>query len=122
MITDPAQVEALIQSTASLIEEDGMVVELLRSVWEETASGGIRRGTSVLQDPARRFFGAVTADPYRLLREEGEQIVLRHVLIGMPGDDIQEKDTFEVGGRQFEIVDVAPDKTWETRGWCVERA
>lgn len=122
MITDPDQIEALIQSTADLIEESGLDIALSRSVLERTPAGGVRHVNPEPLPAARRYFGTVSSDPPRVIREEGEQLVLRHVLVGMPGDDIKEKDTFQIGTRKFEVVEVDVNEGWQTKGWVTERA
>lgn len=123
MITDPDQIQALIESTETLIEEDGMDISVQRVQWERTPAGGVRRvGDSTPQPPVRRFFGAASGTPPRVIRDEGEQLVVSHVLVGMPGDDIKEKDTFSVGARKFEVVEMDPNTSWHSKGWCVERA
>lgn len=122
MITDPDQVEALIESTEALIAEDGLDIALSRSAWVETPAGGVRPGASGPLPSVRRFFGAVTMEPARVVREEGEQLVLRHILVGMPGDDIKAKDSFTIDDRKYEVYEIDPNNTWQTKGWCIERA
>lgn len=123
MISDPVELSELISTTADLIQDDPTMISLVRVEWQRTPSGGMRRLDPPTTKPAKaRYFGAVIGDPVYVTRDEGEHILARHVIVGMPGDDIQQKDTFTLGGREFEVVQMHPERSWQTKGWVVERS
>lgn len=114
-----------IQTTKDLIESEPTMISLKRSSpWVRTASGGRIRaeGEPTVLDPVARWFSGIVEDAHIVTRDEGEQIVCRHVLIGMPDDDVQEKDFFSVGERNFEVIEIHPARDFQTKAWCVERA
>lgn len=122
MISDPIELEELRKTTEDLIAYDGRDIALTRHGTERVPGGGVRPIAPVVKDAVRRFFGAVVADARYVTLTEGEQVITNHVLIGPVGDDIQEKDTFEVGTRKFLVVELATEMEWETRAWVVERS
>lgn len=122
MITDPTMLEELISTTEDLIEHDHVSVALTRSEWERVPGGGTRPKNPTPQEAKDRFFGAVTTDPRYVTLSEGEQVISNHVLIGLPGDDIKEKDTFKIGSRTFLVVEVEPDTSYQVKGWVIERS
>lgn len=122
MITDATELSELIQTTEDLIADDHVSIVLIRNTRERTPSGGQRPVVPVPQPAKDRYFGAVTGDPVQITRDEGEHALARHVIIGMPGDDIQEKDTFLLAGRKFEVYRIHPDQSYQVKGWVVERA
>lgn len=122
MISDPVELEELRKTTEDLIAYDGRDIALTRHGTERVPGGGVRPIAPVVQPAVRRFFGAVTDDARYITLTEGEQVITRHVLVGLIGDDIQEKDTFQIGIRKFLVVEVATETEWETRAWVVERS
>lgn len=122
MISDPVELEELRKTTEDLIAYDGREIALVRHGTERVPGGGVRPIAPEVQDAVRRFFGAVAADARYVQLAEGEQVVTSHVLVGPIGDDIQEKDTFEIGTRKFLVVELATEMDWETRAWVVERS
>jgi hypothetical protein len=123
MITDQDQLDALTQSTADLIEEDGLDVALWRVTFVPTPSGGVKRVDPEAPLAAvRRFFGSVTATPSINQREEGEFTLYRFVLIGMPGDDIEEHDYFLIDGQKYQVDEIDTDTAWQKKAWCSRRA
>lgn len=122
MITDPVELEELRKTTADLISESSVPIALSRSEYERVPGGGTRPLPPVAQDPVPRFFGAVTGDPRYVQLSEGEQVVSNHVIVGLPGDDIKEKDTFKIGTRTFLVVELEPDDSYQVKGWVVERS
>lgn len=111
----------LIESTKDLIAFRGQDIALTASVGTRTNAGGVSRRPGEPRNPVRRYFAAVAADARRLVTFEGERLEIRHVLIGMPGDDIRENDTFSIGNRKFQVVEVDPNETFQKKGWVVER-
>lgn len=123
MISDAVELSELVATTADLIEDNPTSIALLRVQWERTPAGGMRRvDPPALQVAKNRFFGSVIGDPVYVTRDEGEIVEARHVIVGMPGDDIQEKDTFKIGNRTFEIIAIHPERSWQVKGWVVERS
>lgn len=122
MFGETETLDELIRTTSDLIAQDPIEISLKRFEWVRTSSGGqTRSGAPVELDPVPRFFAGVVADAVYVTRVEGEQIVCRHVIIGLPGDDIQQKDTFTVDGRNFEVVEIHPEKSFQTKGWVTEK-
>ncbi len=122
MISDAVEIAELRETTADLIADNPTTIALQRVVWQRTPSGGMSQTGNLSQPPKQRYFGAVRGDPTYVTREQGEVILARHVLVGLPGDDIQEKDTFSVGSRKFEVVEIHPDATWQTKAWVTEKS
>lgn len=120
MIRDAVELSELIETTKDLIEHNSWEITLIRSTWERTPSGGTRPVQPQALDPQTLYFGAVTGDSVMQLRAEGETVISRHVLVGLPGADIKEKDTFSIGTQKFKVVELAPDETYEKRAWVVE--
>lgn len=112
----------LIRTTRQLLDYESYPIVFKRTEFIETAGGGLRRVDGDPDDtPIDLFFGAVAADPTLQVRLEGETLVVSHVLVGMPEDDIREKDEFTWENRNFRVVQVHPDRSFETRAWVVER-
>lgn len=107
------------KTTTDLISSEPTSVTLLRRpALVRTAAGGVRRDAPVTPQEARnRFFGGVTADVRRIVRETGQEVVTSHVLIGEHDDDIQEDDRFTIWNRNFRVVFVYPDRRWQTKAW-----
>lgn len=120
MIADELELSELIATTLDLIAEQGMEVTLVRVEMERTDSGGVRRQNPDALDAKRRFFGAVTTDPRIIVNDQGDHVEARHVLVGPPGDDIVEKDTFQVGTRTFKVMEIHPDGSYQTKAWVIE--
>lgn len=122
MINDPDLTEALLDSTVALIDCDSIEIELVRKTWNRTLSGGITQIVPVTLDPQRVFFGATVPDPRVMQSDNGEMIVASHVIVGLPGLDIEEHDEFDVGSRHYKVIDTHPDVSYEHRAWVIERA
>lgn len=121
MITDETELSELIETTKDLIADDHVSIVLIRSTVERTPSGGTKMVGPTPQPAKDRYFGGVTGDPVQVTRDEGEFILARHVIIGLPGDDIQEKDHFVIGNRKFEVFSIHPDQSYQVKGWVIER-
>lgn len=122
MISDPIELAELVATTFDLIELDGFDISLIRNEWTRVPGGGVKRvDNPEPKDPVRRYFSGVAADAVRVFYSEGEQIVAAYVLIGPPGDDVQEKDEFVLNNQKFRIVEVHPDRSYETRAWITSR-
>lgn len=113
-----ATLDAQRDATRLLIEHEGREVALKRKPgYVPDGAGGRKRktGAAQFQGTRLRFFSSVTSEGTYFLRDVGERYEDRHVLIGLFDDDIQEHDTFELDGRNYEVVYVHPDRRYETR-------
>lgn len=111
----------LIRTTADLIASEPLTITLKFQEFTRTPSGGQQRGPVQSRDPKERFFSGVTQDASYITRDEGEMVRGEFVLIGMPDDDMEEKDFFFVGARRFEIVEVENDRTFQCKAWVNEK-
>jgi|SRR6478736_34527 len=118
MTVDHVTLRERIAVTRSMIAEEGIPVALSRpSAPEPDGAGGFTRNdTPTPQNAVQRFLGYPTPDLNESLIEQGEYMPLRFVLVGMPGDDMSEGDTFEHQGRTFKVELIHPDKSYQVKG------
>lgn len=126
MFKDPVEIAELRSTTHDLIESNKWSLALVRRDWNRTTSGGQTQTAPNTLDPQDVYLGAVTIDASKIVFWEGNQVTANYVIVGYwPGHDqaldIKEKDTFMAEGREFTVVEVHPDKQYETRAWCVDR-
>lgn len=112
----------LIRSTRDLIAERGQQIALSRPQMTRTMAGGTARRPGAALNPVRRYFAGVSVDARRTTTLNGEVVVLNYVLIGLPGDDIQEKDEFTIRNRKFLVAEVDPNQDFQVKGWVTEYA
>jgi len=119
---------AKIRTTEALIEVEGRMIALVRppEAVDDGAGGRIvpHGGAPVPQVAVKRYFGGKINNrmnnmPFEGANSVGEYLRVKSVLIGMPGDDIQENDVFSVGGLTYSVDFVYPDKSFEVRADCV---
>jgi hypothetical protein len=114
------ELEALIESTLSLIEESPTMITLVREPdWEDDGAGGKRRssGNDVALVPKGRFFQSIVEIPQFLLAMAGEWVRSWHVLVGPPGDDIRKDDKFTVDGNDYQVLYVDPEKRFQVKAF-----
>lgn len=116
------ELEEQIKTTADLIEHYGMDVTLVREppLVPDGAGGRVRDGSAVPQEPKRRFFQGVTTDSEFVVNVDGEQVRTTHVLVGMPDDDIQQNDEFELNDQKFKVVWMHPFIGYEVKGRVIQ--
>lgn len=122
MISDQAELAELIATTKDLIESESTEIALIRNVPTRSPSGQLQKSVPDPQPAKRRYFAGVVADPVIYTRDEGQMVRAEHVIIGEPGDDIREGDTFQIGNRKFKVTEIHPDTSYQVKGWVVERA
>lgn len=113
--------EDMIQATADLIASEPITITLKYQSVTRTPAGGVKRGELLSRDPKVRFFSGIVPDAAYITRDEGEIVRGEFVLIGMPDDDMEQKDIFYVGARRFEIVEVESDRTFQCKAWVNEK-
>lgn len=69
-------------------------------------------------EPKARFFSQTTPKESVLIKQEGKELLVDWVLVGLPGDDIREEDTFLVAGVEYKVWNVHDDKRWQVKGLC----
>lgn len=124
-IVDPVELEELRKTTLDLIEEDHAPIALVRSSYERTPAGGIRKTNDTPLPAEDRFFSTTlgrTGMSHTIRTEQGEELVSNHILIGPYGDDIRKGDAFVWENRNFTAEEIDPDVSYQTKAWCVERA
>jgi len=115
---------ALQQGTSTLINQESVDIQLTRQpAWEQTEAGGVRRssGAADILDSQSFFFGEVRSDAVEVRSDRGEAVVLRHVLIGPADADVEEGDSFSVGGRSFKVEYINPNREYQTKAYVSER-
>lgn len=106
--------DAQIKQTEHLIEEFGQDIALYRpeTLVDDGAGGKMRTGNDTTFAPKRRYFAGITSvgrgattNPEKWMQTDlGERFRSTHVLIGLPGDDIQAGDTFVVGKKTYKVL------------------
>lgn len=121
--------EVLIQHTKDVIDQEGEMIALSRNAFVADGAGGFKEGseTPVVLPAVKRFVGAVainvrSGNTRQYFQDEsGERYQVKYVMLGMPGDDIQEGDFFTYRGELMKVADIHPDQTFEVRaqiiGW-----
>lgn len=117
-ITEQAAQERV---TAQLIRRYGQDIALCRPAgWISDGAGGrTRSGTETLLPSVRRFFSGTVPNNSFIVRLEGERQVGRFVLIGMPGDDIQQGDFWVDGTTTYKVDYVHDHPPYEVRAEVV---
>jgi hypothetical protein len=108
------------KSTAALIKASPTPVSLMRKGEQvRTAAGGVRRVDDPIVLPeVPRYFGSTGVNPTVITTPNGNRISVGFVLIGLPGDDMQEDDTFVLEGETYRIIKIDPvTARYETKGW-----
>lgn len=122
------QLQAKIRTTEKLIEVEGRMITLVRPPEAEDDGAGGRivphGGAVTPMPPVRRYFGGKINNrmnnmPFEGANSVGEYLRVKSILVGMPGDDIKENDTFAVDGLTYHVEFVYPDQTFEVRADCM---
>lgn len=114
--------EALRVSTKQLIESEKNNIALTRkATYADDGIGGRQSlGPSRKLPPVERFFSGTVSQELFIVDETGQRLEATHVLIGLPGDDIQKNDTFEEYNVIYRVVYVDPlTKHYQTKGYCI---
>jgi hypothetical protein len=115
-------VDEAIKSTRDLIDSDPTPITLFHSEWVNDGRGGRRRSTVAEPEapaPVDRFFSAIAADKsvsFNMLGITKDRV---YILIGMPDDDIQEGDVFQVNAKNFRVIWVDDDRRYQTKAECI---
>ncbi len=112
----------LIETTKTLIEIEPTMIQLTHQAARvDNGRGGLTTSGSPTTEPTpkARFFSETTPKEQAVIKQEGKELVVDWVLVGMPGDDIRENDTFVVAGVQYKVWNVHDDKRWQVKGLCL---
>lgn len=115
------EIEELTQTTKDLIDSEPIEITLIRETWTRKPGGGQVLSDPEEQDPITCWLSGLIEDAHIVTRDQGEQIVCRHVLVAMPGADVKEKDYFIVDGRNFLVAEIHPAREFQTKAWLYER-
>lgn len=121
MFSDPVMIAELLQVTKDLIDNNPWEISFTRRAWERVPGGGQRQKDPQDLPSQRVYLGAVSADASYFVTVEGNRVMADYVIVGLPELDVEEKDSFELFDRTFEVVEIHPDRQYETRAWCVDR-
>lgn len=90
---------------------------------DDGEGGQVRpEGEDATLPPVKRFYGSLVRQGEHIVTPSGEQFFAEHVLIGMPGDDIQKGDTFDIDGRTMYVRYIQPDKTYQVKAYVTSHA
>lgn len=115
--------QALSEGTSDLIRTSGVKISLVRKPnWEVTDSGGARHvaGADTTLDPVRRFFKPVAQDSRLLVNWKGEIVETSHILVGPEDDEIIPGDTFTLNEREYEVIAMHPDTSFQVKAYVRE--
>lgn len=110
-----------IDQTEILLDLYGRVIKLERgAAWEDDGAGGVIKPDNEIpiDVPAQTFFFGTYDDAERLLRTAplGEKRENRYVLIGVPGANMQARDTFGIGLETYVIEFIRTDEDYQKLG------
>lgn len=121
LLSSAKMIPALIQSTATIIAQEGRTIVLERPGDPvPDGAGGFRPADppTVAQPPLRLYYSGIAGvrfNPVEHYSEQGENMRVRAVIIGMPDDDIREGDRFTVDGFTFVINFMHPNREYQTK-------
>lgn len=122
-MTDPDELELLLETTKTLIEHDPETIVIERKPKKQRKPDGTLArpaGESSTLDPQILFFSGVKSDDRREITVNGELILADYILVGLPDADFEEHDEFAVWGRRFRIAEEHRPNAYERKAWCVE--
>jgi hypothetical protein len=108
---------AQLRITQQLIRRYGRDIALIRpGSWVSDGAGGrVRSGDATYLPPVRRFFSGSVQNNVFTVNFQGERQNGRFVLLGLPGDDIQQGDFWEDGATQYRVTHVHDNPRYEVR-------
>lgn len=114
-------VEALRQATADLIAAMPTPITLHREgSMGRTASGGQSMSSAPIDLPVKeRFFQNTSYEQSRQVDWHGKRVDATYILVGMPDDEMEAGDTFQVNDHDYTIVEVSEERTFETKGYVL---
>lgn len=120
---DDFEISELLSTTKDLIEfGPSYDIVFSREELVRTPSGGKIHSPKQNVASQRLYFSPTTGDARVVQLTEGEKVEASHVLVGLPDANVKEKDRFELTGRKFLVVEIHPQREYETRAWVIERS
>lgn len=126
--TDPRELKMFREHTRILIKEETTKVSLKRPrpLVDDGQGGKVREPGGPIDIPEQKFFFSGLNSNGRSqtaarwdITEEGERFLTRFVIVGEWDADLQEDDWFMYNGRRVQIMDVYPDRSYETKAEAV---
>lgn len=115
------ELSALRKGTVAFIKADANTFVLARSMFVDDGAGGHSRGAPSQLPPQLMRLIPLQDGSTLQLTADGEQIEPSYMLMGTWDADMERWDTFELGGRRYEIVSVNQNRQYETKGEVVYR-
>lgn len=117
---DNNEIRALRLSTDSLIRARPTRIRLKRpAALVSDGRGGFTRATlPVEQSPRERYFAPIkdeTKTPLSSSENVSQGFHINHILIGPYDDDIRSGDKFVIGGEEYIVARVNPDKRYQVK-------
>lgn len=111
------------KSTEAFIDENPVDVRFIRTPRVRTSAGGWVDGAPISLDPQRvRLVNQQGYLADRRINEQGDVIVPRYMVIGMPGTDMRKGDTFTIEDVEYRINSVNTSPPYAVRGEAFENA
>jgi len=106
------------RSTQEFIDENPVDLVLVRVARVKSSAGGWVDGATTQIDPQRVRLVAQTGSDR--LTQDGNLVVPRYTLVGMPDVNVQERDTFTFEDIDYRVGSVSTSPPWAVRASVVE--